>query len=253
MNRMTRDELLHGGLDQADLASLDQHDRPHGVIVEGAYSISWLQQGLDWFHQAYPWAALIKTATLAIVANVDTYELPTDYVQDVRDGLILQDGSNKGRVRRRGLTNILDGQVSLAPGQTLTQRPAWYSVHSLGTTQTAASGFPKVIQVFPMPDRAYTGTLYYYALPNVLIDGAVVPVFPSDYILIEYLRIRGLEWGRQLPVGTHMEFAKKALGDLQSSGFGREAEDNVIPLDPSVFRKPVAYDRNSWLGATTVG
>ena len=256
MNRWTRDQLLHHGLDQADLASLDQHDRPHGVIVEGAYSIQWLQAGLDLFHEKWPWSALLKKFPLTIQAHVDVYDLPADFVMDFQNGLridsITPDLAVRGRASKVGLSTILDAEVTLAPGTTLTQWPSYYTLHGINPSPTGVTGFASRLQLWPVPDRAYGGTLYYYSLPNVLLDGATVPTFPSDYVLVEFIRIRGLEWGRQLEVGTHLKFVDTVIGQLQKSGLGVEAGLNHLELDRTVFKRVTWQNQAGWLGSTTV-
>lgn len=254
-NRLTRDQLCHAGLDLADLPALDQHDRPHGVIVEGAHAVNWLQAGLDVVHELWPWGALLKKQTVSIVANTDVYGLPTDFVLDFPDGLRVDSTvgtSIRTRARKVGLSKILDAETTLMPGTTLTQYPIWYTLHGINPSPSGVTGFASRLQLWPVPDRAYTGTLYYYSLPSVLTSGEKVPTFPSDYILIEWVRLRGLEWARQLEPGTHLKYLETLVGQFQRAGLGREADTQDIPLDPKVFRRAGGQNQWAWLGSTTV-
>lgn len=256
MNRLTRDQIIHQGLDLADIAQLDAHDRPHGTLVEAAYAIGWLQNGLDLIHEAYPWGATLARYPITFVQGTDTYDLPEDFILDYEDGILLEATNPMTRLRMQkfSLDDLLNAQaaapngVSLVPGA-----PQFYVLHGIGQT-TPGQGFCTKVQVWPIPNATYTATLTYYSLPNILKDGAKVPTFPSDYTLVEYIRLRGLEWGRQLPADTHLQFVNRVVGRfIQSAGFGREASRQTIPLDRKVFRPragatPSSYPYGAWMG-----
>ncbi len=241
MNRLTRDQILHRALNNADLPSLDAKCRPSGLIEEGSLIIDFLQDGLDYFMHAWPWAATVQTLPLTVLAGVEAYDLAPDHIIDVRDGLLVQDANGRvTRTRRSSMEDLLNMRAqSPAPG-----RPTRYVIT------------PPLIRLFPTADQGYTVTVYYYALPPVLPDAVATPTFPSDYALVEYVRLRCHEWvhNPDTPVGTAQGFAERIIGKLQASGQGREAMRTDIPIDPDVLPRqpsesPIGIgDRNRWMG-----
>jgi len=216
INRLNRDDILNNALDDMDSSVLNEKDRPNGIIVANALSIKWLQQALDRFHKKFPFAADIKSVTLNILENDNTFVLPGDYILDYKDGVLLDD--DEGRLRRRTLSFILN--------------------QTQGTTASPHRSVPKiyaprggtlVADFYPRADKAYTATFHYYALPSVLVDNTV-PSFPDDAILVEYVWLKAREWHRAAPPGTALQFANQQIADLQKSGIGIEAEEDEIPL-----------------------
>lgn len=234
MNRLTRDQVLTRALDMVDSPTLNSKDRPSGALLPTALCIGWLQDGLDFFVHKWPFGGTINTATITWVTGQETYDLPTDYIQDVRDGVIHQD--DQGRMIRKGLPYLLD----IAKTTTSQQgKPAFYAIVG-----------PKVY-IRPVPSSSWSGktaTLYYYQLPPVL-GPSTVPNFPSDLVLVRYTYLRGLEWSRSVPPGTAESYATQVISELQKSGIGNEAEDTQIPFDRSQFpgSRP-GTDPNSWMG-----
>lgn len=242
MNRLTRDEILHAALDDADVPSLDERDRPGRVIRPQALSLRWLQHGIDWFHQQWPWGALVTTAALTL-DTTGVVSLPADFVLDFKNGLLVTYNDAKYQVFRRGQPEYVQWQtLNEGPGL-----PRYYLI----TKPVSGSQVPR-LTVFPTPDKSYSATLHYYQLPNIMQDGAKIPQFPSDLVLIEYVKTKALEWCGRAEMGTAYNYAKIILGDLQKSGFGLETERADIPLDPTVFRVRHADSGDSWMGATVV-
>jgi hypothetical protein len=256
MNRLTRDQILQAGLSGSDIASLDAHDRPHGSIVEAAYSIEWLQSALDQVHASFPWGAALARTTFAFASGTDTYDLPLDFILDYEDGIILTATAPATRLRMQkwSLDNFLDAQVSSLPGTAPTPgTPRFYVLHGIGQT-TPGRGFCTKLQVWPIPNATYSAQLTYYSLPNILTDGAKVPTFPSDHLLVEYITLKGQVWGRVLPADVPDTFLQGQIGRLvQSPGMGREAGRTNVPLDRKVFRpragaSPSSMPYGSWMG-----
>lgn len=240
MNRLTRDQLLHRALNNADLPSMDAKCRPSGLIEEGCLVIDFLQDALDYFHHEWPFAATIQTLSLALVPGTEAYALAPDHIIDVRDGLLIQDHRGTSPTRRSTLHDLLH----------------WRTLNGLPARPLRYVITPPLLRVWPTPDVPFTGLLYYYALPPVLADAVATPMFPSDYVLAEYVRLRCQEWVHDpgVPVGTAQAFAERVIGKLQASGQGREGHRTDIPIDPDVLpRQPNPSplgpaDRNTWMG-----
>lgn len=222
-NRLTRDEILIEALDLVDSPRLDEKDRPAGAstIDSTALSIRWLQRGLDLAHNLYPWQGELKTATFTLVAGTGSYSIATiasDFVLDFKNGIVLPD--DKGRLRRTALNLLLDFKTSTSSQS----QPQRYSIHN------------NLFVVRPIPRESFASTvLYYYSLPSVL-TGSVVPHFPSDMLLVEFVHLRGREWLREIEAGTAEKYLIDACARLQKSGLGPEAEiDDTITLDRDVF------------------
>lgn len=234
MNRLTRDELLHRALNMVDSKGLDTHDRPHGLIVDEAHSLSWLQDGLDLFHHEFPWQGLIRTAALSLASGAIT--LPTDFILDVRDGIVV--ASLGTRLRRTPLQKFVTYQLAT----TTDANPRVYTWH----------GDALYVYPTPAPPRVVAGTLWYYALP-VTLGPVAKPAFPSDWVLVEYVRLRGLEWLRLHVPGTARAYALTEIGRLRKAGLQGEPEDNELPLDTGRFLPTGSGDRSSWMGDPIAG
>lgn len=244
MNRLSRDEILHRGLTLADIPSLDQHDRPRGVIVEGAYSIAWLQDGLDLAHHLWPTAGLLKQLTIAFVVGQQIYSLASDHVEDKRDGLILSPGTSGVSVSGQAFRTNLEELIRL-------QSQAQSNPTQFRNVPTRYVCIPPDLYTWPIPDRAYGGTLWYYSLPTIMTDGAKVPTFPSDFVLVEYVRLRAQEHSHLLEPGVSIAYMKKAIGDLHTAGLGNEAEiQGPVPLDRKTFGRMREIQPGDWMGDT---
>jgi len=235
MNRLQRDQILNRALDRLDSAVLDAKDRPAGTIVPAALSITWLQEGVDYFAKKFPWSQMVKNIPWSLATNANTIAQPSDFILDYRDGLVIDSlpgtstpTTNEFRLRKRSLFKILELPDSSR------DRPHLYTVVAT------------VIQVWPRANQAYTGTLYYYSLPAVL--GATdTPIFPDDSILVDYVWIKGREWHRTAEVGSAMAFADKMIKEMQTAGIGNEAEDDQLGMDSDYAQeKPV--DPYNWMG-----
>lgn len=227
-NRLDRDTILKRALDLTDSPALDAKDRPIGTILSTALSISWLQEALDFIIKKFPFSSDIKTSVVSLAKGDTSFALPDDFVLDYVNGIVLDD--NKGRLTRRGFGTILNRST------TATGTPTIYSIK--GST----------CHIWKKTDKAYTGTLYYYYLPNVLA-ATTVPTFPDDWILVQYVWIKAQEWHKSLLPGSAMEFANKYIADLQKSGIGPESEEDQLGIDAEFAKQP-SNDPNSWMGPT---
>jgi len=225
VNRLNRDQILIRALDLLDSSALDAKDRPNGTILTTALTIGWLQEGLDYFHKKFPFAATIATASLSIGEGVTTVAQPADLILDYRNGIIL--ANDEGRLNRKSLSYVLARPIAqVGP-------PAVYALRG------------NVIHIWPKPSRGYSATLYYYQLPALLTAGSV-PSFPDDSVLTDYVWLKGREWHKDAPPGAARLYAEGVVRSLQQSGLGPEAEDDEIPMDPSYAVKAGPAD---WMGS----
>jgi hypothetical protein len=243
VNRLTRDEILHRAINEAHLGGLNEHDRPGGVFTPEAYSLAWLQDGLDLFHHLYPVAGQIVTANLTFTANVGTVSLIglTRMTALVRDGLMVVGPGQRLRARLADLNHYLDWKASGGGAGPQKRIPTRYLLKGSD------------LLVWPTPDQAYTAELDYYSLPLPLTKGSDLPVWPSDQVLVDYVVTKAREFSGQAQPGTAMAFAEATIAKLRSAGQLAEVTDHAIPLDPTVFRPMTAYpDYGSWMGSTAV-
>jgi hypothetical protein len=242
VNRLSRDQLIHRALSEAHLAGLDEHDRPGGVITPEAYTVAWLQDGLDLFHHLYPVAGQILQVALTLATGTNSVSLAgaTRFTLAVKDGLVITGPSRVVRARQSDYTSWLDYVASGDP-TTGPQRhiPSRYFVKGASLTY------------WPTPDQTYAATLDYHALPAEMTKGSDTPVWPSDQLLVDYLVAKAREWALMVPPGTAQDMAEKAVGKLRSAGQLAEATDLAIPLDPTVFlRMPLTDNPDAWMGST---
>jgi hypothetical protein len=224
-NRLNRDQILIRALDLLDSSALDAKDRPSGTIVSTALSIGWLQEALDYFCKKFPFSATLTTAPVSVAQNGTTFAQPADFILDYRNGILLD--NDKGRMLRTSLGKLLNRvQSTVGP-------PSLYTIRG------------NVIEFRPKADASYSGTLYYYALPAVLTAG-VIPTFPDDSVLTDYVWIKGQEWHKSVPPGSARSYAEGIVKTLQAAGLGVEAEEDEIGLDPSFVTRQGSTD---WMGS----
>ncbi len=242
MARYTRDELLSQALDLAQSPPLDRHDRPGDVIDQNAFSIKWLQSGLDRVHRKFPFSTDIQSVDVVISRNSSditllsdtTLYLPTDFILDVKDGIFYKSGTNSIRLKRKSFQ-------------------FWLSVYNSTLNQnTPVPGCYCIVQnrikVAPVSINNVSATLWYYALPTTL-QANQYPIFPDEWTLIEYVHIKAMEWNHSIEIGTGQMFLEKELARLKAAGLLNETEYDVVPIENNqVIVNAAIYDRNSWLG-----
>lgn len=222
----------------ADLPELDNKDRPSGTIVSTAFSISWLQRAIDELHMEFPWAGTVASTTGTIASLNTTNFAPSDFILDVRGGLLMDIGGSTKRLIRRNFQDILTFQAqNNLGGNPVKSQPALYTFTG------------RTLRVDITPDQSYNATLWYYQLPATLAAGDT-PNFPSDHVLVDFVYHRALEWARKVPQGFAMKYLREVeIPALRTSGLGQEPENDRIPLDPQIFlgarRRP--WD---WMGVT---
>lgn len=244
MSRYSRDEILIQGLELAHSAPVIQHDMPGNIIQPNAWSIKWLQSALDMFHRVYPFAGDVTSVAITLNAhNVDanltsdiSLYLPIDFIVDVRNGIEAPYGNTTYRLRKINSQLWLDYKIAYQTASG--PRALCYAITN------------KRIKILPLLDTAQLATLYYYALaPEPGPEDAVD--FPDEFTLIEYIRLRALEWGRSqgIPPGTGQEYLKKQLAMLRSSGLLQDSEYTFGQLEnKQTISESMLRHRNSWMG-----
>lgn len=249
-NRYCRDEIISIALNMVQLPNLEIHDMPNGVVMPDAFSIQWLQDILDFWYHLCPFSTTVVKLPLNCTAHSDTVTLPADFIIDVRNGYMVQskpgDVNSYTRTLRLPLQKFITRQLATQTiGSTVT-RPFFYCV--VGDDGNIITRRQHML-VTPTPTIATIGQLWYYKVPPVLSELAR-PQFPNDYILIEYIRIRALEWAHIYEPGTAHKFCTKVVADMKSAGLMNEPEDDEIPMDELMFTKGDVYNNTyGWMGA----
>lgn len=242
MPRYTRDELIVQGIELSGSPTLIQHDIPNGIVDQNAFSIRWLQNAIDMCHRKYPFSSTIATAQMLLAANTDymvlasdtSKFLPDDFIIDVRDGCLVQYNNQQYRMKRLSYQYLLNYQ--LGTQNATTTRTFCYSINA------------KKIMVSPLISSPLTIILHYYQLPAT-IQANEYPDFPDEWCLIEYVRLKALEWTRSLDLGTAERFLEDALGKFRASGLLHDSEYDVIPIENNqVYADSNILNRNSWMG-----
>ena len=248
-NRYSRDELILVVLGMVQLPNLEVHDAPNGVVQQDAHSIQWLQDILDfWFHMV-PFSATVKKQSLTCTANSDTLVMPSDFILDVRNGLLVQtvpgDNNSYKRKWRTPLQKFINRQLENQNSQNVKYPERYCIVGDDGVINTQY----QTMKVTPTPNIATLCYLWYYSLPP-RIEANQKPKFPNDYVCTEYLRIRALEWAGIYEPGTAHKFCEKIISSMKAAGLMNEPEDDEIPMDEQVYRRPMwSSDRNRWMGS----
>ena len=229
--RSTRDQLIITALNMAQLPNLDIHDIPDRVVQPDAFSIQWLQDVLDfWFHMV-PFSATLTDVTLACVAHQDLVVLPQDFIIDMRNGYrvqrVVDDAGSYVRAIRLPSQKFLSAQLQ-SQRFTGVMFPTYYCIEGV-----SADG-RQLMKLAPTPEIATLGILKYYQLPPVLEAGDR-PTFPSDYVCVEYIRLRALEWAGIIDPGTAQKFCTKVVMDMKANGLLNNPENDEIPMDEIQF------------------
>jgi len=247
-NRYTRDELINIALNMAQLPNLDQHDIPGGVVQPDAFSVQWLQDILDFWYHMVPFSATVDRVSLTATAQSDTVVLPGDFILDVRNGYLVQtvpgNSLSLRRRKRMPLQKFISRQLRYQTAANV-DYPLFYCVQGVDPT----TGY-QTMKITPTPQIATVGQLWYYKLPAALTSSAV-PHFPNDYVCLEYIRIRALEWARLYDPGTAQKFCEKIVAGMKSAGLMNEPEDDEIPFDDDVYVRQQSYENHAtyaWMG-----
>lgn len=243
MGRYTRDEVLLQGLDLAASPIVSKHDAPGGVISPDAYSIKWLQNALDYFHRKFPFAndivedlpMIVQPNTgILVLASDPTKYLPTDFILDVRNGIFIQDGTSRYRIVRKDFQRRMQGKMNYQGVTNNTQVFLYTLVNNK-------------ILTLPVVTESKQAFLNYYALPPVL-EAEDNCNFPDEFVLIEFIRIKTLEWSKVEKVGTAQLYLQSQLGALRASGLLHDPEYNdAIPIENNQVVLG-SGDYTSWMG-----
>lgn len=248
MARYTRDEIILQGLELAASPTVMQHDMPGGILQGNAYSIYWLQNALDTFHSKFPFSGDVQSTSITLPANADdlyigassTAYLPTDYILDVRNGITVTVNNQNYRLKRLAFQSFLNAQLANQNTSVVANYPTNYC---------------KINGRFKFSPRirtSLTGTLYYFAMPAKIDHNDVVP-FPDEHSLIEFIRLKALEFSRALEPGTAVAYLNKELARFRADGLLDEAEYEAPPLENNmVIGDPVTVNINSWMGRTVL-
>lgn len=236
MNRYTRDELIFNALQQSQAVNLINNDIPGGVVANDAFSLQWLQDIIDFWYHMVPFSSTVTKVTFNLEANQQDYTLPSDFILDVRNGLVVQDtadSNSKARKYRVPLQKWINRDLAYQGGTDTTTK--FYTI--LGVT----------LKVTPIPTEDRVAWLWYYKLPAALQSNDI-PAFPNDYVCIEYLRIRALEWVGRYDPGTAQKFCDKIVQGMKAAGLMNEPEDDEIPFDPLVSVHKGYQGGYAWMG-----
>src|SRR5438034_2801722 len=231
-NRYTRDELITKGLNLAMASTLDAHERKGGLISPNAYAIDWLQQALDMVHKKYPFSLDITSVKMVITANISYLTLldnpnlflPENFELDVKDGLVVDFSNEVRRLKRLPFPHWLD--VYNSSFNRKQARPQAYCF------------WDDKIQIAPVTEAAYPGALWHYRLPSVL-GPTDKPKFPDEWVLVEFIRIKGREFINQYPPGTAEQYLAKQMSRLKQAGLLHDAEVDYIPLEQGIVGERV--------------
>ena len=238
--RYSRDELISIALELLDASTLTQHDMKGGIVSSNAYSIKWLNEALDSYHLRYPFSGDITAVDMVIdgtlsymtLATSPQAFLPDDFMLDCRDGVILQQSSGFTRLFRGNFQTWLDTYNATfnMPQNTPRSYAIWQGK----------------IQLAPVPSVGYTAILWYYARP-ALLTATDRPDFPDEYVLIDFIRIKGLERLNQAAPGTARQYMQKEMARLRSIGLLHDAEEERMHISQSIVGDGSEMNRNRFI------
>jgi hypothetical protein len=248
-NRYTRDEIIKVAIDMAVLPNLEVHDVPNGVVSQNAFSIQWLQDILDYWYHMIPMSATVDKVNINCTANSDTVVLPSDFIVDVRNGLLVQSvpGNNVSfkKAGRLSLQKFINSQLQnqYITGQVVNY-PIFYCV--AGDDGNIVTQYQTML-VTPTPTINTICQLWYYKLPPRL-EANQRPKMADDYVCVEYVRLRALEWAGIAQLGTAHKYCAEIVSKMKASGLFNEPEDDSIPMSEQVYSRTQQTNINSWMG-----
>lgn len=246
-NRDTRDTIILKALDMVNLPNLKNGEAPGGVVKQGSMCIDWLQDIIDFWYHMSPFSATVRATTLNCVAGQPYVALPQDFILDVRNGYLVRriptDMLSYARIIRVSVQKFINRKLSHQRSSNMNY-PYFYCIHDYDTVNQC-----QLMQITPTPSIATQGILYHYSLPAPLKAGDK-PRFPNDYVCIEYMRIRALEWANLMEPGTAQKFCDKVVSGMRAQGLLNEPEDTEIPFDDLTFIRESAY--NSGYGSSVL-
>lgn len=235
LNRLSRDMIISEALNMIDSPALDHKDRPGGILQPNAMSITWLQEGLDYIQRNYPIGGQITNDDWVLSSGAITTTVPDNYLIDFENGIMI---TSPTHVRRRLIRTPMDTMMNYNLRNTgSTGTPSRYTITGTSITYDITA------------KETYTGIFKYYKLAAPM-QPDTVPTFPDDFMLVEYVRLRGLEWQGQAEKGAAMTYAYGLIGRLTASGLAQEAQRTSFPLDPTIFHPSgnTQYGGSAWLG-----
>jgi hypothetical protein len=233
-NRLVRDQIILEVVEMVNLGNFRTATAPHGVVLQHAPAIGWLQYIVDFYHHTVPFSSTVKLLTpLPCIARQDYLTLPDDFIVDMRNGYVVQtipsDTNSLQRTHRvssqKFLTRKLWGQRA-----TNITYPIFYNIVGKEPTSDAQR-----MVITPTPTINTVGYLCYYALPPVMAAGDKPGIPNADYICTEYVRIRAMEWANLYEPGTAQKFTDKLVVVLKAGGLLNEPEDDDVPFDDLTF------------------
>lgn len=245
-NRYTRDQIIYHGLKMAMLPNLEVHDMPDGVVLPHAHSLTWLQDILDFWYHMRPFSATVVSTPLNCTPHVGQITLPANFMLDVRNGYLVRrtpdDPVSLARTTRVPLQKFLNRKLHYQRSTVAVTHPHFYCV------QGANEEGRQFMKLAPIPTIATVGELWYYQLPPIL-RAHDKPLFPNDYVCVEYIRIRAHEWGGVANLGTAQLFCQKIVDHMKVNGLLNEPEDDEIPFDTMVHGRSKGYANTyTWMG-----
>lgn len=250
-NRMVRDELILTALRMVQLPVLDVEEAPNGVVLQTAKSIDWLQEIIDFWHHLVPFSATIAVdQDLSCIADSDVLLLPMDFIVDVRNGYFVQtvpgDFRSFKQTRRLPVPKFMRYRLQFQRNQGAVLFPQYYCI--VGDDNDPFSQ-RQTMYVAPTPTVDTVAKMWYYKLPG-RITANQRPKVPNDYVCVEYLRIRMLEWAHLFEPGTAQKFCDKIVSGMRAGGLMNEPEDDAIPMDEENFGRATNHWSSyaAWMG-----
>jgi hypothetical protein len=247
-NRLTRDQIILEAVNTINTGNFRTANAPNGVVLQTAPAIGWLQNIIDFWHHMVPFSATIKRVRCDAVANQDYILAPTDLIVDVRNGYLVQtipsDANSLVRRHRVSLQKFINRKLTFQKSTNINY-PTYYCLQDYD--EVAES---QMIQITPTPNIATVGYLYYYAMPPALTAGKR-PKVPNDYVCVEYVKIRAMEWLNLYEPGTAQKFCDKIVSGMKAAGLLNEPEDDEVPFDDLTFihgNASAGYDVFSMIG-----
>jgi hypothetical protein len=249
-NRLVRDELILTALRMAQIPNLDIEEAPNGVVLQTAKSIDWLQEVVDYWHHLVPFSATIAVdQDMSCLAGSDMIILPADFIIDVRNGYFVQtipnDFQSFKQTRRVPVPKFMRYRLMYQKKHDV-QYPYYYCVVGDDNDELSQR---QTMMVCPTPTINTVAKMWYYRLPGRLAANQK-PKVPTDYVCVEYLRIRMLEWAHLFEPGTAQKFCDRIVSGMRAGGLLNEPEDDAIPMDEQSFGRAANHYNSyaAWMG-----
>jgi len=196
---------------------------------------------VDQLYENFSWPSNQKSAPITLTTNLNTWTVPTDYVKALFGKLIIPNSSPQIEITLPILSFTNYGMIGAI------NQPGQPQILNINRQVDTGGEIQLIGTVWPVPDQAYSGKLYYHAIQVYDVPDAQAPAFLDLKTLVELLvnELRGMGYGSDIAIPYDPQMLEKITGRMRRN----MADEGVFPqrakLDGRIFRQ--GHRSSTWL------